>query len=142
MADKNERIYVINLRREFIKSPSYKKTSKAMRAIKEYISKHMKTKNVLIGQHLNKAVWINGKKNPPAKVEVRATRQEDKVLVELASAPIKEPVKETKNKKTKKETKEQPKEESKEIKKEELELDKVLQKEKVPTASELKTKKN
>lgn len=140
MADKNERVYIINLRREFSKAPSYKKASKAIIAVKEFISKHMKTKEVVIGQHLNKLVWSNGKKNPPAKVEVKAVRQENKVFVELVNAPIKEPVKETKKKQTKK-TEEPKKEEVKEAMKEEKKIDEKLQKEKVPKASELKAKK-
>ena len=37
-----EKVYIINLRREFLKVPRYKKSKKAIKAIKEHISKHMK----------------------------------------------------------------------------------------------------
>ena len=121
MADKLERVYIINLRREFNKVPSYKKSGKSIIGIKTFISKHMKTQNVVIGKHLNEHIWKNGRKNPPHKVEVRATKQEDKVLVELASAPI---VEETPKKEKKKEAK--TKVPAKQIEKE-LELDEEKQ---------------
>lgn len=154
MADKIERTYIINLRREFSKVVNYRKSAKSIRGIKEFISRHMKSDNVLIGKHLNEHVWKNGRKNPPSKVEVRATKSDNKVLVELASAPIVEetPKKEDKKKETK------TKVPAKQIEKE-LELDEkkqgvdpeshkkenkqIAKKEatKVPTASELKAKK-
>ena len=49
-----ERVYNIPLRREFIKTNSYKKTKKAVKAVREFISKHMKCDNIKIGQQLIK----------------------------------------------------------------------------------------
>jgi len=100
-----EREYVIPLRREFQKAPRYKKASKSIRAIKEFIKKHMKTEKVVLGKYLNEEIWKNGPKNPPSKVSVKAIKEEDKVKVELLGAPeeIKEEVKEKK-----KSTKEKP----------------------------------
>ena len=39
-----EKTFTINLRREFIKKPNYKRSKKAITAIKEYTLKHLKTK--------------------------------------------------------------------------------------------------
>ncbi|MFH1376388.1 MAG: 50S ribosomal protein L31e [Candidatus Woesearchaeota archaeon] len=158
-----ERIYTINLRREFQKAPKYKYTSKAIRALKEFLKKHMKSDNVTIGKYLNQEIWKNGPKNPPAKVNIKVTKDEDKIYAELVGAP--EEIKiEPKAKKVKpgnlKEKLEQaikakPKEEIKEpIKKDEVPKAEELAKkkeetkkkvtkkpEKVPTAAELKAKK-
>ncbi len=151
-----EREYVIPLRREFQKAPRYKKASKSIRAIKEFVSKHMKTDKVVIGKYLNQEIWKNGPKNPPSKVSVKVVKEEDKVRVELVGAP-EEPVKEEKPKKKglkekiqdnaieigtpkeEKPTKEIPKEKPKikEPKKEEKKETKPKKKAEVPKAKEL-----
>ena len=46
-----ERIYNIPLRKEYQKAPRYKKSGKAMRAIKEFILKHTKVKEVRVGKY-------------------------------------------------------------------------------------------
>lgn len=145
-----ERTYVIPLRREFQKAPRYKKASKSIRAIKEFISKHMKTENVVIGKYLNQEIWKNGPKNPPAKVSVKAIKEEDKVKVELVGAP-EEPVKEEPKKKkgvkeklqekaTEKPIKEEPKPETKKEEKpvkEEKKETKPKKKAEIPKAKDL-----
>ena len=54
-----EREYIINLRREIMKVPRYKRTPKALKAIKEFIAKHMRVaerdiKKVKIDKWLNR----------------------------------------------------------------------------------------
>ena len=73
-----ERNYIIPLRREFQKAPIYKKAQKAAYATKQFLQKHMKMENVKLGRHLNMAIWKNGPRNPPAKVEVHVEIIKDK----------------------------------------------------------------
>ena len=158
-----ERIYTINLRREFQKAPRYRKSSKSIRAIKEFVKKHMKTKEVSIGKYLNQEVWKNGPKNPPAKVNVKIIKEEEKAIVELVGAPEevkkeepkKKGLKEKLEEKTKKEVKEEIKEELKTsmdkktaekvaeevVEESKKEITKDIPKKKVPTTHELKAKK-
>ena len=145
-----ERIYNIPLRKEFQKAPRYKKSGKSIRAIKEFILKHTKAKEVKIGKYLNELVWKNGPKNPPHKVNVKVTKEEDIAKVELVDAPVeevKEEVKEELQKEGMKESvaekvAEEVKEESgKEIVKEVTKEKPKKKKEKVPTAAELAKKK-
>lgn len=83
-----EREYVVPLRRESLKSPRYKRTNKAVKALRAFISKHMKSENVLIGKFLNLKLWENGIRNPPGKVTVRAVKDDDgTVTVELKEIP-------------------------------------------------------
>jgi len=154
-----ERIYTIPLRKEFQKAPSYKRASKARRALREFLVKHMKVKEVKIGKYLNEKIWERGPKNPPHKVNVKVTKDGDVAHAELVDAPI-EKVKKTKKSTKKKDIKkkevktEEKEETKKEIKEEvpkaaELKEEKVkegtkkkeVKKEKVPTAAELKAKK-
>src|SRR3989344_1876448 len=104
-----ERLYTIPLRREFQKVANYKRTSKAMRAIRQFIQKHMKCENVLIGKELNLELWKNGRKNPPPRIKVKAVKDKDKdvefVIVNLPNVKIELP---KDKKKEKKKTVEKP----------------------------------
>tara|TARA_Y100000310_G_C20423285_1_gene687712 strand:- start:94 stop:651 length:558 start_codon:yes stop_codon:yes gene_type:complete len=83
-----ERIYIIPLRRQTLKVPYYRKAKKAIATIREFISKHMKVDEVLIGKYLNLEVWKNGMKNPPGKVKVNVSKDDKGVAkVELFGAP-------------------------------------------------------
>lgn len=82
-----ERTYIIPLRKEFQKVPTYKKSKKATKAIKEFIMRHMKAKDfeaVKILNELNNQVWMHGIRNPPSKVHVDCKKLENgNVLVQL-----------------------------------------------------------
>jgi len=138
-----DQTYNIPLRKAFQKAPRYKKASKALREIKEFIKQHTKSDKIIIGKYLNQEVWKNGPKNPPAKVSVKVTKDGDKVKVELIGAPEEKKEEPIKEKKTKKElekapeTKEEPKNKEEPIKEEKKEV----KTKKVPTARELAAKK-
>ncbi len=80
-----ERTYNIPLRKEFQKAPKYKRAKKAVTALREFVVKHMKSSNVLIGPKLNLKIWEKGIKNPPHHVKVNVVKdeKEDVVRVEL-----------------------------------------------------------
>lgn len=80
-----KREYVVPLRRGFQNTPRYKRTHKAIRVLKEFIVKNMKSDDVKIGKRLNDFMWKHGIKNPPAKVNVVAIKDKDnQVKVELS----------------------------------------------------------
>ncbi len=90
--NKLEREYTIPLRREWTKVPSYKRTAKAVKAIKEFIAKHMKVHNrdldkVKIDSYLNNEVWYRGSSTPPARVTVKAVKTGDVVHVTFVTDP-------------------------------------------------------
>ena len=102
-----ERIYIINLRKEFLKVARYKKSKKSIKAIKEYISKHMKVElsNVHIGRYLNLKIWERGMKNPPSKIKIHTIINEGVAYVELPEKPFVFKVEEKKEDKKKSEKK-------------------------------------
>ncbi|MFW6013603.1 MAG: 50S ribosomal protein L31e [Candidatus Nanoarchaeia archaeon] len=94
-----ERSYTIPLRREFLKAPTHKRTNRAVRAVRQFLQKHMKADNVKLGKSLNLKLWENGMKNPPHKVKINAIKDsEGTVMAELTGKEIL-----LKEKKTKKE---------------------------------------
>ncbi len=122
-----EREYVIPLRKEFQKTPKYKRAKKTISAVKEFLIKHMKSDNIKLGKYLNLKVWENGIKNPPHKLKVKVEKYDDGLVkAELVGAPVEKPKqeknkpakktekpeenKEDKNKTAKKEDKKQPEE--------------------------------
>ncbi len=87
-----EREYVIPLRSQWMKVPRYKRTAKSVKAIKEFIAKHMKVTdrnldNVRLDVYLNNEVWFRGRQTPPTKVKVIAKKEGEIVRVELADVP-------------------------------------------------------
>lgn len=90
-----EREFVIPLRRRSRLVPRYRRTSKAVKTIKEYVVRHMKIynrdlKKVKIDKYLNEFLWHRGIKNPPFKVKVKAIKNKEGIVnVELVEMPDK-----------------------------------------------------
>jgi len=96
-----ERTYTIPLRKAFMKAPKYRRAKRAVNALREFVQKHMKSDNVLIGPKLNLKIWEHGIKVPPHHVKVTAIKDEKEgtVRVELFGFEVK--AKEKKEKKDK-----------------------------------------
>lgn len=88
-----EREYVIPLRREWLKVPEYKRTNKAIKAIKEFLVRHMKIydrdlRKIKIDILLNNEIRFRGIKKPYSKIKVKARKfDNDIVRVELVDIP-------------------------------------------------------
>lgn len=74
------RTYTIPLRAGYANTPRYKRTNKAVRVLKAFLVKHMKSEDVKIGPQLNNLLWQNGIKNPPSKVTVDVSKDADNVV--------------------------------------------------------------
>src|SRR3989344_3275314 len=101
-----ERIYTIPLRREFRKAPIYRRTKRALKEVKEFLARHMKAEEVKIGKYLNLELWKHGRKNPPAKIKIKAVKDiikvKDKDVIVVKAELINAPVEIVKEEKTKK----------------------------------------
>ena len=85
--EKLEREYIIPLRKNCNKVPSYKKANKAIRTIKEFLAKHMKVEDrdldkVKVDKYLNEMIWHQGIKHPPSKIKVKVVKENGIVTVE------------------------------------------------------------
>ena len=100
MADKKqepkqvfEREYIVPLRKGWLKVPKYKRASKAVKTLKQFMAKHMKVydrdlKKVKIDIILNNEIRFRGMKKPPAKIKVKARKFDDGIVkVELVQIP-------------------------------------------------------
>lgn len=108
-----ERTYNVPLRKEFLKVPKYKRAKKAVKALKQFLVKHMKSDDVKIGKYLNDEIWKHGIKNPPHHVKLNAVKdKEGAVTAELVGAPVEKKEEDEKKEETKK-VEEKPKVEEK-----------------------------
>ena len=97
-----ERVYNVPLRKEYMKVPRWKRTKKAVKALREFLVKHMKSEDVSLSRELNEKVWHHGIKNPPHHVKVTVTKNsEGKVKAQLFGVKIKEKKKVEKKPKSK-----------------------------------------
>lgn len=82
MADKTselERIYTIPLRKtkDLVRS---RRADLAVRDVKRFLSRHMKSESIWLDASVNEALWANGKYSIPSRIRVRATRFDDGVV--------------------------------------------------------------
>lgn len=108
-----EENHTIPLRKQCLKVPRYKRTQKAIKAIREYSIKHSKNENIKIGKYLNLRIWEHGMKNPPPRIKVKLIKKDDHVIVELHDVKIEEDKKDVKKGKIVEKPKEVKKEEVK-----------------------------
>ncbi len=98
-----ERTLTINVRKQVIKVPAYRRAKKAVTAVREFLQQHMKSDNVKLGKYLNLKLWEHGIKNPAMRITVVA-KKDDKGMVtaELPNIPVKKqkPIKGKQAKKT------------------------------------------
>ena len=79
-----ERIYIIPLR-DVRRMPRWKRSNGAIKDIRNYLAKHMKSEDVKLDKSINEKVWAQGSSKPPSKIRVRAMKMEDgQVQAELA----------------------------------------------------------
>jgi large subunit ribosomal protein L31e len=82
-------VYTINLGKAWL-TPRYRRTDRVINMIKEFAKHHMKNENIKIDQELNKEIWKQGKTNPPRKVRVRMSLDDNVVLVSSYQESLKE----------------------------------------------------
>ena len=133
-----EREYIIPLRKEWLKVPEYKRANKAVKAIREFMIRHMKVydrdlEKIKIDRTLNNEIRFRGMRKPPLKIKVKAKKYDNGIVrVELAEIPpaIKYKIeKERKQKEAGTKEKEKKKAEVKEEKKEEKKGEETKEKE-------------
>ena len=87
-----EREYVIPLRCIWFRVPQYERTGKAVKAIKQFIAKHMKVEDrdvnkVKLDIFFNNDLWFRGRSSPPTKIKVKAKKEAGIVHVTFAETP-------------------------------------------------------
>ena len=81
-----ERIYTVPLGRAWV-VPRYRRAEKAITVLRKFVQRHMKPEEVVIEPAVNEAIWARGIANPPRKIRVRLSKDDEGlVTVSLAEA--------------------------------------------------------
>jgi large subunit ribosomal protein L31e len=85
MAEKTqEQIYIIPLR-DARRAPRWKRSHTAIKDIRKFLERHLKSSDVKLDKSINEKIWDRGSENPPSRVRVRAMKFDDgQVQAELA----------------------------------------------------------
>lgn len=87
-----EREYVIPLRRYWFRVANYERTRRAVKAIKQFVAKHMKVADrdldkVKLDVYFNNELWYKGRANPPARIKVKVRKENGIVTVNFVEDP-------------------------------------------------------
>ena len=74
-----ERIYTVPLQAAW-RVPAWRRTPKAMRLLREFVSRHMKPESMKLTKELNERVWDKGIQNPPRRIRIRAVKDNEGVV--------------------------------------------------------------
>jgi len=86
MMSELERVYTVPLGRAWI-GQKYRRAELAVRELRRFTKRHMKPEEVIIETEVNEFIWARGIKNPPRKIRVRMSRDDEGlVTVSLAEA--------------------------------------------------------
>jgi large subunit ribosomal protein L31e len=81
-----EKFYTVNLR-DLWTAPKDKRAPKAVRALREFVKRHMKVDNVKVSNEINQEIWARSIQKPPRKLKIRAVKdKEGQVIVFPAKA--------------------------------------------------------
>ncbi|MBP2145940.1 large subunit ribosomal protein L31e [Methanofollis sp. W23] len=79
-----EQIYIVPLR-DAKRAPRRRRCNVAIKDIRAYLVRHMKSEEIKLDSSINEKVWERGAGKPPASIRVRAMKFEDgQVQAELA----------------------------------------------------------
>ncbi len=71
-----ERIYVVPLHGAR-RGKGYRRTKRAVRVLRDFVSKHMKSDDVKIMPEVNEKVWEDGIRSPPRRLRVKVLKNEE-----------------------------------------------------------------
>lgn len=75
-----EKIFTLNIRKNLIKTPRWRRSIKAMKILKEKLRRISKSERVLIDKKLNEKIWSRGIEKPVTKVRIRLVKLDKKTV--------------------------------------------------------------
>jgi len=72
-----ERVYTINLRKELIETPRWRRANRAIKLIREFVQRHMKSDKIKLDQRLNEKIWERSGKKPVMKLRIKVKKDDD-----------------------------------------------------------------
>ena len=77
-----EKIYTIPLRHVWVVTPRGRRAPRAVRDVRNFVARHMKSDEVAVSNEINSEIWSRSINKPPRKITVRAVKdKEGKVII-------------------------------------------------------------
>jgi large subunit ribosomal protein L31e len=77
-----EKVYTIPLRHVWVVTPRGRRAPRAVRDVRNYVARHMKSDEVAVSNEINSEIWSRSINKPPRKITVRAVKdKEGKVII-------------------------------------------------------------
>ena len=83
------RTMTIPLRQETLKAPRYRRAGRAVTATRDFLKRHLKTEDVLLGNQLNEKLNSRGRRNPPPRITVKVYKYKGKFMADVVDAEFK-----------------------------------------------------
>ena len=74
-----EKIFIIPLG-EAKDATKNRRTRRAAKIVREFLARHMKSEEIKLDPKLNEKLWERGAKKPPARVRVKAVKDDEGVV--------------------------------------------------------------
>lgn len=74
-----ERVYTIPLR-DVKNVPRTIRAPRAVRCVKEFLQKHMKSEEIKIDSSVNELIWERGIQKIPSKIRIKAVKDDDGIV--------------------------------------------------------------
>ena len=71
-----EKLYTVNFRKVWI-TPRGKRTPRAVRMLRDFVKRNMKTEDVIISNEINEKLWSRSIKKPPRRLRVRVVKDKE-----------------------------------------------------------------
>jgi large subunit ribosomal protein L31e len=74
-----ERVYTVPFR-EVKSAPKGRRSNKAVKILREFMIRHMKSEEIIIDPKVNEKIWERGIEKPPNKLKLKAIKTRDGVV--------------------------------------------------------------
>lgn len=75
-----EKILILNMRKEMAKGPRYRKINRIISFLRKKIQKMYKDQRVIIDKSVNENIWKRGTQNPPASLKLKVITVDEKTV--------------------------------------------------------------
>jgi len=76
-----EKVFVINIRKGILEKPRWERSKHAVRFVRNFLKKKMKTDKIKLDNSISQAVWARGATKPISKIKVQVEKDEEGVAV-------------------------------------------------------------
>jgi ribosomal protein L31E len=72
-----EKIVTINVRKELVETPKWKRSNAVLRILKKKLKRLAKGEKIVIGKSINEKAWSKSIRAPPTKFRIRLTKEDE-----------------------------------------------------------------